>query len=91
MSYLGTVARQLAHEYTGPVHAHAVAAWHALTAQPVEPLGVVEAARLAAAGAAGGGADAGDAHTAIAAPTTPSKRHPPVTAALAAPTAIAAP
>jgi len=58
------VARQLAHEYTGPVHAHAVAAWHALTAQPVEPLGVVRlyhAARLAAAGAAGGGADAGDA------------------------------
>ena len=29
LSYLGTVARQLAHEYTGPVHAHAVAAWHA--------------------------------------------------------------
>ncbi len=22
LSYLGTVARQLAHEYTGPVHAH---------------------------------------------------------------------
>jgi hypothetical protein len=29
--------------------------------------------------------------TAIAAPTTPSKRHPLVTAALAAPAAIAAP
>ena len=64
LSYLGTVARQLAHEYSGTVHEHAVAAWHALTAQPVEPLGVVRlyhAARLAAAGAAGGGADAGDA------------------------------
>ena len=64
LSYLGTVARQLAHEYSGTVHEHAVAAWHALTAQPVEPLGVVRlyhAARLAAAGAAGGGADTGDA------------------------------
>ncbi len=56
------------YEYTGTIHAHAVAAWHALTAAPVQPLGMerlYHAARLAAGGrgvgAAGGGAGAGDA------------------------------
>ena len=34
LSYLGTVARQLANEYTGAIRAHAVAGWHALTAMP---------------------------------------------------------
>ena len=45
LSYLGTVARQLAHEYSGAVHEHAVAAWHALTTQPLSLIHISEPTR----------------------------------------------
>ena len=47
------VARQLAHQGSGVLRAHATAAFHALSSKPVQPLGVVrlyQAARLAAGG-----------------------------------------
>ena len=53
LDHMVKVARQLAHQGSGVLRAHATAAFHALSREPVQPLGVVrlyQAARLAAGG-----------------------------------------
>ena len=53
LDHMVKVARQLAHQGSGVTRAHATAAFHALSSEPVQPLGVVrlyQAARLAAGG-----------------------------------------
>ena len=53
LDHMVKVARQLAHQGSGVLRAHATAAYHALSSEPVQPLGMVrlyQAARLAAGG-----------------------------------------